>query len=190
VLKSLICPFFIFCICAPASASEDVAIGDWLTTIDNDTCWMAAHPFSQPSSEAGHKFHQDIYFNVAFQNGSPQPEFSIVTDKIDKHNEEVLVSLGSETYEFPVIVETAVSKSMNDRDILFQMLKSDTPTFVLKVKETESLSLLYVPLEGFEDAYNYISKKCNFRNNPGFFRKLSSMHEQPYGQLFKAKQIH
>ncbi len=48
------------------------------------------------------------------------------------------------------------------------MLKGDTPTFVLKVKETESLPLLYVPLDGFEDAYNYISKKCNFRNNLGF----------------------
>ena len=189
MLKSLICPFFIFCICAPASASEDVAIGDWLTTIDNDTCWMAAHPFSQPSSEAGHKFHQDIYFNVAFQNGSPQPEFSIFTDKIDKHNEEVLVSLGSETYEFPVIVETAFSKSMNDRDILFQMLKGDTPTFVLKLGGTEDLPLLSVPLHGFEDAYNSISKKCNFRNNPGFFRKLSRMYEQASPKLFKARKI-
>ena len=190
MLKSLICPFFIFCICAPASASEDVAIGDWLTTIDNDTCWMAAHPFSQPSSEVGRKYHQDIYFNVAFQNGSPQPEFSIFTDEIDKHNKEIMVSLGSETYEFPVIIETAFSKSMNDRDILFQMLKGDTPTFVLKLGGTEDLPLLSVTLHGFEDAYNYISKKCNFRNNPGFFRKLSSMHEQPSGQLFKAKQIH
>ena len=56
------------------------------------------------------------------------------------------------------------------------MLKGDTPTFVLKVKETESLPLLYVPLDGFEDAYNYISKKCNFRNNLGFFRKLSGIN--------------
>ena len=174
---------------SPASASKDLVIGDWLTTVDYDTCWMAAHPFSQPSSEVGRKYHQDIYFNVAFQNGSPQPEFSIVTDKIDKHNEEVLVSLGSETYEFPVIVETAFSKSMNDRDILFQMLKGDTPTFVLKLGETESLPLLSVPLHSFEDAYNYISKKCNFRNNPGFFRKLSRMYEQPSPKLFKARKI-
>ena len=98
---------------SPASASEDLVIGDWLTTVDDDTCWMAAHPFSQPSSEVGRKYHQDIYFNVAFQNGSPQPEFSIFTDGIDKHNEEVFVSLGSETYEFPVIIETAFSKSMS-----------------------------------------------------------------------------
>ena len=190
MLHPIVYSFFLLCFSLPVSAFENLAIGDWLTTIDNDTCWMAANPFNQPNSQAGRHFHIDIYFNVAFQNGSPQPEFSIFTDEIDKHNEEVSVSLGSETYEFPVIIETAFSKSMNDRDILFQMLKGDTPTFVLKLGETESLPLLSVPLHGFEDAYNYISKKCNFRNNPGFFRKLSSMHEQPSGQLFRAKQIH
>ena len=98
---------------SPASASEDLVIGDWLTTVDDDTCWMAAHPFSQPSSEVGRKYHQDIYFNVAFQNGSPQP-------------------------------------------------------------------VLSVPLDGFEYAYNYISKKCNFRNSPSFFRKLSSIDSWSY----------
>ena len=82
MLKSLICPFFIFCICAPASASEDVAIGDWLTTIDNDTCWMAAHPFSQPSSEAGRKFHQDIYFNVAFKLAHHSQSFQFLLMKL------------------------------------------------------------------------------------------------------------
>ena len=165
---------------SPASASKDLVIGDWLTTVDYDTCWMAAHPFSQPSSEVGRKYHQDIYFNVAFQNGSPQPEFSIFTDKIDKHNEEVLVSLGSENYEFPVKLGTAFSKSKNDRDVLFQILKGDTPTFVLKFGATESSPLLSVPLDGFGYAYNYISKKCNFRNSPSLFRKLSSINYWSY----------
>ena len=107
MLKYIIHPLFVLCLYSPASASENLAIGDWLTTIDNDTCWMAANPFNQPNSQAGRQFHIDIYFNVAFQNGSPQPEFSIFTDEIGEHNEEVSVSLGSETYEFPVIIEAA-----------------------------------------------------------------------------------
>ena len=163
------------CICSPALASEDLAIGNWLTTIDNDTCWMSTHPFSQPSAETGRKFHQDIYFFVAFQNGSTQPEFSIFTDEIDEHIKKVSVSLGLETYEFPVVIDTAFSKSINDRDILFQILKGDKPTFVLKFGEAESLPLLSVPLDGFDDAYNHISKKCNFQNNPDFLRKLSNL---------------
>ena len=183
-VKFIVYSFFVLCIYSPATASEDLVIGDWLTTVDDDTCWMAAHPFSQPSSEVGRKYHQDIYFNVAFQNGSPQPEFSIFTDKIDKHNEEVLVSLGSETYEFPVKLGTAFSKSKNDRDILFQILKGDTSTFVLKFGETESSPLLSVPLDGFGYAYNYISKKCNFRNSPSFFRKLSSIDSWSYFSFF------
>ena len=104
MFRSIITVFFTMCICSPALASEDLAIGNWLTTIDNDTCWMSTHPFSQPSAETVRKFHQDIYFFVAFQNGSPQP-------------------------------------------------------------------VLSVPLDGFEYAYNYISKKCNFRNSPSFFEK-------------------
>ena len=180
MVKSMICIFLAWCICSPVYALEELAIGDWLTSIDSETCWIASHVYSLQKSGAERYYHRDVYYSIAFQNGSPQPEFSIFTDGIDKHNEEVLVSLGSETYEFPVILKTAFSKSMDDRDILFQMLKGDTPTFALKVKETESLSLLYVPLDGFEDAYNYISKKCNFRNNPVFFRKLSSIDSWSY----------
>ena len=177
MLKAIIGSGFFLYICAPASALETLGIGDWLTSFDRETCWIAAHVYSLPSEDEERYYHKDIYFNVAFQNGSPQPEFSIFTDDIDKYNEEVVVSLGSATYEFPVVIGTAFSRSRNDRDILFKMLKGNSPSFILKVWSTETLPVLSVPLDGFKEAYNYISKKCSFENNPGFFRKLGSLHD-------------
>ena len=123
----------LLCLCSPAFAYEDLVIDDWRTTIDNDTCWMTAHPFDQPSSEASRHFNENIRFNILFPYGSPDPQFSIYTNQIEKHNEEVFISLGSETYEFQVITDHAHSKVTSDRDILFQMLKGDTATFVLNV---------------------------------------------------------
>ena len=35
-----------------------------------------------------------MYFNVAFQKGSPQPEFSISKTAIEKYNEKVGVKVG------------------------------------------------------------------------------------------------
>ncbi len=60
---------------------------------------------------------------------------------------------------------------------LFKMLKGNSPSFTLKVGLTETLPVLLVPLDGFKEAYNYISKKCSFENNPGFFRKLGSFRD-------------
>lgn len=118
MFRFIITAFFTMCACSPASALETLGVGDWLTSFDNETCWIAAHVYSLPSEDEERYYHKDIYFNVAFHNGSPQPEFSIFTDDIDKYNEEVMVSLGSETYEFPVVIGAAFSRSRNDRDIL------------------------------------------------------------------------
>ena len=106
--------FFSMCTFSPASALETLGVGDWLKSFDSETCWIAAHVYSLPSEDEERYYHKDIYFNVAFHNGSPQPEFSIFTDDIDKYNEEVMVSLGSATYEFSVVIGTAFSRSRND----------------------------------------------------------------------------
>ena len=118
MFRSLIPLFFTKCTFSPVSALETLGVGDWLTSFDDETCWISAHVYSLPSEDEERYYHKDIYFNVAFHNGSPQPEFSIFTDDIDKYNEEVMVSLGWKTYGFPVVIGTAFSRSRNDRDIL------------------------------------------------------------------------
>ena len=162
--------FLLLCLWSPAFAYEELPIDDWLTTIDDDTCWMTAHPLVRP--RAGNLFHH-IRFNITFPYGSMNPEFSIYTDQIDKHNEVIVVSLGSEIYEFEIITDHAFSKASDDRDILFQMLKGNAPTFALKVDETKSTPQLPISLSGFKNAYNYISNKCNFHKMPSLPKKLS-----------------
>ena len=75
---------FFVCIFSPVVALETLGIGDWLTSFDRETCWIAARVYSLPSEDEERYYHKDIYFNVAFQNGSPQPKFSIFTDDIYK----------------------------------------------------------------------------------------------------------
>lgn len=162
----------LLCLWSPAFAYEELPIDDWLTTIDDDTCWMTAHPFDQPTSGARRHFNENIRFNIIFPYGSQSPEFSIYTDRINKHNEAIVVSLGSKIYEFEIITDYAYSKVGTDRDILFEMLQGNMPTFVLKVTDTESTSPLSISLSGFKDAYNYISKKCNFHKMPSLPEKL------------------
>ena len=159
----------LLCLWSPAFAYEELPIDDWLTTIDDDTCWMTAHPLVRP--RAKRLFH-NIRFNIIFPYGSMNPEFSIYSDQIDKHNETILVSLGSEIYEFKIITDHAHSKVGTDRDILFEMLQGNMPTFVLKVTDAKSTPPLSISLSGFKDAYNYISKKCNFHKMPSLPKKL------------------
>ena len=106
--------FLLLCLWSPAFAYEELSIDDWLTTIDDDTCLMTAHPFDKPSSGASRHFNENIRFNIIFPYGSMNPEFSIFTDQIDKHNETILVSLGSEIYEFEIITDHAFSKVGTD----------------------------------------------------------------------------
>ena len=136
---------FFVCIFSPVVALEKLGIGDWLTSFDRETCWIAARVYSLPSEDEERYYHKDIYFNVASQNGSPQPKFSIFTDDIYKYNEEVMVSLGSEIYRFPLVIGMAFSRSRNDRDILFKMLKGNSPSFFLKLEATETSPALLVP---------------------------------------------
>ena len=171
VLRSTIKITLFFLISLPVAA-QNLVINDWLTTIDNDTCWMTAHPFNQPSSGGRRHFNENIRFNIIFPYGSMNPEFSIFTDQIDKHNETILVSLGPEVYEFEIITDHAHSKVGTDRGILFEMLQGNMPTFVLKVTDAESTPPLSISLSGFKDAYNYISKKCNFHKMPSLPEKL------------------
>ena len=56
-----------------------------------------------------------------------------------------MVSLGSEIDKFPLVIRMAFSRSRNDRDILFKMLKGNSTSFFLKLEATETSPALLVP---------------------------------------------
>ena len=83
---------------------------DWLASIDDVACWISTHPFKK-SLIVGEKEHDPgMYFNVAFQKGSPQPEFSISKTAIEKYNEKVGVKVGAKVFEFIADEDIAFSK--------------------------------------------------------------------------------
>jgi len=156
-------------------AAEPVVVDDWLISIDDVACWISTHPIMR-SSFAGNKQHDvGTYFNVAFQNGSPQPEFSISKKAIEKHNKKVDVTVGSRVYEFIADEDIVFSKRSDERDILFQMLGGNSTSFQLNQSDNLKPVNFYISLEGFRSAYNHIAKECNFSANSGAYKNMSSV---------------
>ena len=154
-------------------AAEPVIVDDWLISIDDVACWISTHPI-MGSSIAGNKQHDvGMYFNVAFQNGSSQPEFSISKTVIEKDNKTVGVKVGSRVYEFIADEDIAFSKRSDDRDILFQMLDGDTTSFKLNGDDSLKPVNFFISLAGFKNAYNYIAKECKFSNKSDVYINMS-----------------
>ena len=158
-------------------AAEPMVVDDWSISIDDVACWISTHPIKR-SSIAGNKQHDvGMYFNVAFQNGSSQPEFSISKTVIEKHNKTVGVKVGSRVYEFIADEDIVFSKRSDDRDILFQMLDGDSTSFKLNDDESLKPENFFISLAGFKKAYNYIAKECNFSNKSDVYKNMSTVYK-------------
>ena len=158
--------------------AEPMVSDEWLASIDDVACWISTHPFKR-SLIVGEKEHDpDMYFNVAFQNGSPQPEFSISKTAIEKYNEKVDLKVGPKVFEFIADEDIAFSKMSDDRDILFQMLGGDSTSFKLNIDKNFKPLEFFISLEGFNYAYNYIAKTCNFSHNSDVYKNMSEVDVQ------------
>jgi len=165
-----------FFLSANLLAAEPTVVDDWLISIDDVACWISTHPIKR-SSIAGNKQHDvGMYFNVAFQNGSSQPEFSISKTAIEKHNKTVGVKVGSRVFEFIADEDIVFSKRSDDRDILFQMLDGDGTSFKLNDDDSLKPANFFISLAGFKKAYNYIAKECNFSNKSDVYKNMSTVY--------------
>jgi hypothetical protein len=166
-----------FFLSANLVAAEPLVADDWLISIDDVACWISTHPIKR-SSIAGNKQHDvGTYFNVAFQNGSSQPEFSISKTVIEKDNKTVGVKVGSRVYEFVADEDIVFSKRLDDRDILFQMLDGDSTSFKLNDDDSLKPVNFFISLAGFKKAYNYIAKECNFSNKSDVYKNMSTVYK-------------
>ena len=158
-----------------ASATPLVS-DEWSASIDDVACWISTHPFNR-SSTVDEKEHDDsMYFNVAFQNGSSQPEFSISKTAIEKHNKTVGVKVGSRVFEFIADEDIVFSKRSDDRDILFQMLDGARTSFQLNGDDNLKPVNFFISLTGFKNAYNYIAKECNIRNKSDAYKNMGRVY--------------
>jgi hypothetical protein len=167
-----------FFLSANLVAAEPVVVDDWLISIDDVACWISTHPIKRSSFEGNKQHDVGTYFNVAFQNGSSQPEFSISKMSIEKHNETVGVKVGSKVFEFIADEDIVFSKRSDDRDILFLMLGGDSASFKLNVGENFKPLEFFISLAGFKNAYNYIAKTCNFSHNFDVYKNMGEVDVQ------------
>ena len=166
-----------FFLSANLLAAEPVVVDDWLISFDDVACWISTHPIKR-SSVADNKQHDvGTYFNVAFQYGSPQPEFSISKTAIEKHNKTVGVKVGSRVFEFIADEDIVFSKISDDRDILFQMLDGDRTSFQLNGDDNLKSVNFFISLTGFKTAYNYIAKECNFSKKTDVYKNMSTVYK-------------
>jgi hypothetical protein len=164
-----------FFLSANLLAAEPVVVDDWLISIDDVACWISTHPIKRSSIASNKQHDVGTYFNVAFQYGSPQPEFSISKTAIEKHNKTVDVKVGSRVFEFIADEDIVFSKLSDDRDFLFQMLGGNTTSFRLTGSDNINPVNFFISLEGFKSAYNHIAKECNFSANSGAYKNMSSV---------------
>ena len=179
-IRVAVCKKFLACagifFSAHSVIAEPMVSDDWLASIDDVACWISTHPFKR-SLIVGEKEHDPgMYFNVAFQKGSPQPEFSISKTSIEKYNEKVVVKVGPKVFEFIADEDIAFSKILDDRNILFQMLGGDSTSFQLNIDGNLKPLDFFISLAGFNNAYNYIAKKCNFYDNSDAYKNMSSVN--------------
>jgi hypothetical protein len=143
---------------------RDVVFGDWLATIDDDTCWISTHPeFSNTSSQ---KFLKtELYFTVALLSGSPDPEVSLYSKLFPKYLENIGFEFQAEKFDFVIVDDFAFTSNDNDHFIVRNMAKKLPNQLNLYLNDATHKLEASVSYQGFQAAYNFISKNCRLNKS-------------------------
>ena len=147
-------------LCSSAFANSSITIGDWLISFEDSTCWASALIVEDHHKE--YDPENDFQYTISFHNGVPSPQFTIVSNTIGEVVSAASVKFCDDIFDYQVIEDTAFSYPNNDRKILFNMLDGLTPEVIMKINDKNILSKPSVSLNGFKDAYNFMSKQCDF----------------------------
>lgn len=153
--------FATFCLVAVcATAEEDIVadrmFGDWSAFIDGDDCWVASHP-----RVPGKALMEDVFFFVAFHNRFPAPNISIWPTRTVNEQAGLQVLAGRQEFAFQFADGIAYPKLEDEMPILRALLASKK--FVIRLEDVAGNELLgHIVYNGFNAAYNYTSKECDF----------------------------
>jgi hypothetical protein len=153
-------------VAAQVSAEEEIdaekEFKDWAAFIDGGDCWIATLFEHKKADEV-----LSTYYFVTFHNRSPQPRISIIPSS--DYNTDLMLPLivGGVTYELEMFEGAAFPIDDEEEMSIFRkMLDSEPVSFTLKHGDGESHEL-DVSYLGFRDAYNYLSRACEFDYTPG-----------------------
>ena len=153
-------------------AEESIIIDDWLITSDDSACWASALIAEDPINDA-YDPNKDFQLTVSFHNRVPLPQFTITSVTKGKTVTSASVKFNEVKLDFIVDDGTAFSLPKDDRDIIFNMLDEIIPYVLLSINSEEMQPTPSVSLNGFKEAYNYMSKQCAFDKLPKAARGIS-----------------
>ena len=153
-------------------AEESIVIDDWLITSDDTACWASALIAEDPINDE-YDPNKDFQLTVSFHNRVPLPQFTITSITEGKTVTSASIKFNEDKLDFVVDDGTAFSLPKDDRDIIFNMLDQRIPYVLLSIDNKEIHPTPSVSLEGFKEAYNYMSKQCTFDKLPKAARGIS-----------------
>jgi hypothetical protein len=144
----------VFCNVSVAEDFEAINSHDaWGVFKDEGACWVSAN-----ADFAGDFVAEDQLAFVSFFYGEQTPEISFNTpDCCDDY-----VSAHSKYYVMPLFYfeDTLFPVEKDELDFLMSLLRSDS---VEIVDDSSGIRLMSFPLLGFREAYNEVSRICEFR---------------------------
>ena len=130
--------------------------GEWSLFIDGNDCWLASHPRDKNGDAS-----TNIFYYVTFHNNEPRPKNSVFFSVVDSYAGSLILQSPTRSYDFSLYGDTAYPNAENELNILRELLV--TNTFKLEISTSDhGLHELYLPTRGFKNAYNSISKQCEF----------------------------
>ncbi len=138
------------------SAEDYESIADfeaWGVFKDEGACWITAN-----ADQAGDFIAEDQFAFVSFFYGNHVPEISFYTSDCCDGD----VSAHSDDYKMPLFYyeDTLFPAEKDELDFLISLLRSDS---VEIVDDSSGIRLMSFPLLGFREAYNEVSRICEFR---------------------------
>ncbi len=151
--------FLVFAAAATSIKAEeeiysDREFRDWAAFIDGNDCWIA----SFPEDENGDAY-ESIFLLVTFHHHNPRPKISIATGETNSGT--VKFSTEDQQFSLQFTDDTAFPAYGEDIEVLRTML-SRKPTKIEFTRDNGDSFLGFVSHNGFQQAYNYISKACKF----------------------------
>jgi hypothetical protein len=164
--RNILLAFILASLAVHANAEDmidvDKEFEDWSAFFAEDDCWIASYFNAKSNDEVF-----EVFYFVSFHRGSPQPRISIAPNGGFVLDDTLLVELGGKNYE--LIAYEGIAYPMDDDEmVLFEkMLNSEPITSVLTDANGTNYEA-YISYAGFRDAYNYISRECDFNFNVDF----------------------
>jgi hypothetical protein len=154
-----------FTLCAPLAAvssdssgqNEAAAVFDqWDAFFEETSCWIATLPIMKDGGSL-----EDAALYVAFHARLPTPEISFQTEE-SFVGDVIRVKVGDQSYDFEIDEDMAFASVENEITILKLLLAGQDMVITIQLEGLAEASGK-VSANGFHEAYNFLSRTCEFK---------------------------